>query len=87
VHGREDASGPVRAARYAQAGRLPNAVWLFANFGVFAPRNGTVITALVFCALAVAGSIFLILELNHPFEGLVKVSSAPVHYALDHLGQ
>ena len=60
---------------------------LFLNFGVFAPRNATVITALVFCALAVAGSIFLILELNHPFEGLVKVSSAPVHYALAHLGQ
>jgi hypothetical protein len=60
---------------------------LFLSFGVFAPRNGTVITALVFCALAVAGSIFLILELNHPFEGLVKVSSAPVHYALAHLGQ
>lgn len=60
---------------------------LFVNFGVFAPRNGTVITALLLCALAVSGSVFLILELNHPFEGLVKVSSAPVHFALAHLGQ
>ena len=60
---------------------------LFLSFGLFAPRNGTVIAALVLCALAVAGSIDLILELSHPFEGLVKVSSAPVHYALAHLGQ
>jgi hypothetical protein len=60
---------------------------LFISFGVFAPRNGTVIAALVLCALAVSGSVFLILELNHPFTGLVKVSSAPLHYALAHLGQ
>jgi hypothetical protein len=60
---------------------------LFISFGVFAPRNATVIVALAFCALAVAGSIFLILELSHPFTGVVKVSSAPLHYALANIGQ
>ena len=65
-------------------------VWLavlFASFGLFAPRNVTVIAALALCALSVAGSIFLILEMSRPLEGLIKVSSAPLHYALSHLGQ
>jgi hypothetical protein len=36
--------------------------------------------------LSVAGSIFLILEMDQPFDGLMKVSSAPLRYALSHLG-
>ena len=60
---------------------------LFVSFGVLAPRNATVVGALVLCALAVAGSIFLILEMDRPLEGMLKVSSAPLRYALDHLGQ
>ena len=43
--------------------------------------------ALVLCAVAVSGSIFLILEMHRPFDGLMKVSSAPMHYALSQLGQ
>ena len=60
---------------------------LFASFGLFAPRNATVIAALLFCALSVGGSTFLILEMDRPLEGLLKTSSAPLRYALDHLGQ
>ncbi len=60
---------------------------IFAIFGLFAPRNATVISVLFLCALSVAGSIFLILELNQPFEGLIKVSSAPLRFALSHLGR
>jgi hypothetical protein len=60
---------------------------IFASFGLFAPRNGTVIVVLLLCALSVAGSIFLILELDQPFEGLIRISSAPLRYALAHLGQ
>src|SRR5262245_25733130 len=60
---------------------------VFASFGVLAPRNATVVGALVLCALAVAGSIFLIIEMDRPLEGMLKVSSAPLRYALDHLGQ
>jgi hypothetical protein len=65
-------------------------IWLtviFASFGLFAPRNATVIAALVLCALSASGAIFLILEMGTPFDGLMKVSSAPVRYALSHLGQ
>jgi hypothetical protein len=35
----------------------------------------------------VSGAIYLILELNRPFEGLMKISGAPLHYALSQLGQ
>ena len=61
--------------------------FIFGCFGVFAPRNATVIAVLFICSLSVAGSIFLILELDQPFSGLIKVSSAPLRYTLSHLGQ
>jgi len=60
---------------------------IFATFGLFAPRNATVVAALFVCALSVSGAILLILEMNSPFTGLMKVSSAPMRDALAHLGQ
>ena len=60
---------------------------IFASFGLFAPRNGTVVGTLLLCALSVAGAMLLILEMDRPFEGLMKVSGAPLRYALAHLGQ
>ena len=62
--------------------------WLaltFISVGLFAPPNGTVITAQFLAALSVAGAIFLILELDQPFDGLVKISSHPMVNALKHL--
>ena len=50
---------------------------LFASFGMFAPRNATVITVLGISALSVAGALFIIMEMNTPLEGMIKVSSAP----------
>ena len=60
---------------------------LFASFGVLAPRNATVAAALFFCALSVAGSTFLILEMDQPLQGMLKVSGAPLRYALSQLGR
>lgn len=60
---------------------------IFVSFGLFAPRNPTVVAILLVAALSVSGSIFLILEMDQPFEGLVQISSAPMRYALAHLGQ
>jgi hypothetical protein len=62
--------------------------WLaltFISVGLFAPPNGTVITAQFLAALSVAGAIFLILELDQPFDGLVKISNHPMLNALNHL--
>jgi len=60
---------------------------LHMSFGLFAPRNATVLLVLFLCALSVSGAIFLILEMNHPLSGFIKVSSAPMLKALEHLGQ
>lgn len=60
---------------------------IFWSFGLFAPHNPTVIAVLLLCAVSVAASIFLILEMELPFEGLMKVSSDPIRYTLAHLGQ
>lgn len=60
---------------------------IFTAFGLFAPRNVTVIAALLVSSLSVAGAIFLILEMDRPFGGLVSVSGAPMYSALKHLGE
>ena len=60
---------------------------IFWSFGLFAPRNATVLAVLFLSAISVAASILLILEMDSPFEGIMKVSSAPLEYALTHLGQ
>jgi hypothetical protein len=31
--------------------------------------------------------VFLILEMNRPLEGMIKVSNAPLRNALEHLGR
>jgi ABC-type multidrug transport system fused ATPase/permease subunit len=64
-------------------------VWttaIFISFGIFARMNSSVVIALSISALSVAAAIFLILELNSPFTGLIHVSSAPSHALLQVLG-
>jgi hypothetical protein len=58
---------------------------LFAGLGLLAPRNATVVAILVLCALSVSGAIYLILELDRPFEGIMRVPSAPLQGALSRL--
>ena len=55
---------------------------LFVGFGLFARKNATVITALFMGAVCVAGAIFLILELNRPYGGVIEVSIEPIRNAL-----
>jgi hypothetical protein len=65
-------------------------LWLsimFAGFGLVTRNNATVIITLFLSALSVAGAVLMIEELNRPLEGLMRVSSAPMRYALAHLGQ
>src|SRR5262245_26971704 len=60
---------------------------LFAGFGMLAPRNATTLCVLVVCMLSVSGSLFLVLELDHPFEGTIRVSDAPLRLVFSHLGE
>jgi hypothetical protein len=61
------------------------ALVIFLNFGVLAPRNGTVVASLAMCAGAVSVGFFFIVDLNTPFTGLLHVSSAPIREALKFL--
>jgi hypothetical protein len=54
---------------------------------LFAPPNATVVVTQLICALAVSSAIFLILELDLPFGGLIQVSSGPIRGALELLGR
>jgi hypothetical protein len=60
---------------------------LFITFGLFSPPNATVVVILLICAMSVAGALFLIAELDRPFNGLIQISSKPLRDALGQLGQ
>jgi hypothetical protein len=60
---------------------------MFASFGLFAPRNATALTALFIGALAVSTSIFLIEEMNRPFEGWIALSADTMGTTLAVLGR
>lgn len=55
---------------------------LFLGFGLFARFNATVMAALFVGAVSVAGAIFLILELNQPYRGLMQISDEPLRTAI-----
>jgi hypothetical protein len=60
---------------------------LHISFGLLAPRNATVITMLLISALSVSGAMFIILEMDHPLQGMIKVSNAPLRKALELMGK
>jgi len=60
---------------------------IFASFGLSAPNNSSVTMALFVAALSVAGSIYLMLEMDQPYSGPIKISSAPLRTALEQLGR
>ena len=64
--------------------------WLtinFVSFGLFASRNSTVMTALLVGAISVAGAIYLILEMDSPFSGLLRLSAEPMRAVIGQLGR
>ena len=60
---------------------------LFFSFGLFGPANSTAVASLMVAALSVSGAIFLVLELDQPFSGLIRISSQPMLNALSQLGR
>lgn len=57
-------------------------VIIFASFSLFAHPNPIVILTLLVCTLSASAAIFLILEMDRPFSGLMAISAAPLHHAL-----
>lgn len=60
---------------------------IFTSFGLLSPRNATVAIVLIVCALSASVSLFLIEELDHPCQGFIKISSAPLPTTLKFLGR
>jgi hypothetical protein len=60
---------------------------LFASFGLFAPRNLISGLTLVLCAIAVAGAVEMILELEQPFRGVLHISPLPMRHAIHSLNE
>jgi hypothetical protein len=66
------------------------AVWLvviFLGFSVLAPANATSALALIAGAFSVACAVFIILELDHPFSGVLRIPSDPMLKVLAHLSK
>lgn len=93
-------SGQIAEARWLRAetevGGFPSAflafliLWLallFGSFGILAPRNATVVVIFLVCALSITGALVLIIDMDHPYLGFIRVSDAPLRMALQRLGQ
>ncbi len=55
---------------------------IFVSFTLFARTNPVVMASLLVCAVSFAGALFLVLELDNPFAGLMGISSATLRSAL-----
>jgi Protein of unknown function (DUF4239) len=60
-------------------------VLIFASFGYRAPQNAVVVTTFVVAASLIAGSIYLILDMDVPFSGSIQISPAPLQWAEEQL--
>jgi hypothetical protein len=60
---------------------------IFVSFGLFAPRNASVVVSIFIAAVSVSGAILMILEMFKPYGGFVQLSSGPVSAALSQLGR
>jgi hypothetical protein len=55
---------------------------IFTSATLYARTNRVVMASLFVCALSFAGAIFLVLELDNPFAGIMGISSATLRSAL-----
>jgi hypothetical protein len=62
-------------------------VVIFFGFSLVAPPNATTTLALVASAFSVACAVCLILELDHPLAGLIRIPSEPMIKVLSHLAK
>lgn len=62
-------------------------VLIFGSFGYRAPVNGVIIASLILSAALMASAIYLVLDMDVPFEGLIQISPAPLERALEEIRQ
>ena len=60
------------------------ACWMtlnIAGWNLFAPHNRMVVIVNLISSLSVASAIFLIMEMDQPFDGIIRISDAPMRAA------
>lgn len=57
-------------------------VVIFASFSLFAERSLIVVASTLVFALSVSSALFLIVDLSHPFQGLMQISNHHLHVVL-----
>ena len=58
---------------------------IFLGFSLLAPPNTTTLLALTSAAVSVAGAVFLIMELDEPLSGIIRISDVPMQRAFSML--
>jgi len=64
--------------------------WLaivFASFGLNLPRNALAYATVLLAAVSIASAIYLVLDLDTPYGGIITASSQPMRDALAHLSE
>ena len=62
-------------------------VVIFLSFSLLAPPNAIATLSMLVSSLSVSGAIFLILELDRPFGGVMRISSEPMLHTLSQLAK
>jgi hypothetical protein len=57
-------------------------VVIFASFSLFAERSLIMVASTLVFALSVSSALFLIVDLSHPFQGLMQISNHHLHVVL-----
>ncbi len=60
---------------------------IFVSFGMMADTNATIVVALLLCAASIAGALFLIVEMDMPFNGIISISFKPLADTLAHFNR
>ena len=60
---------------------------LLIGFGLFSPRHLTAALGLCACSVCLAGALVLLIELDQPLTGLIRVNEVPMRNAISHLGE
>lgn len=58
---------------------------IFFNFGLNAPYNPTLLSAFALVSLAIGSAVFVVLELDRPFDGVLAVSDHALRRAVAEL--
>jgi hypothetical protein len=60
---------------------------LLTGFGLFSPRHLTAAVRLCACSLCLSAALVVMIDLDRPLTGVIKVNGVPMRNAISHLGE